>query len=132
MITEMKKTHYPNHGGMTKMSEITLSRIIDHTLLKADARKEDIVKLAIDNDAAFIPLFKQNFPYFYDNLKSFNKQMTGEEFKFCALLKLGFTTKDIAEYNHFTVRTVQTKKNRLRKSFNIPSEKDLYAWIDGV
>ncbi|AIQ26090.1 deoxyribose-phosphate aldolase [Paenibacillus odorifer] len=31
---------------MTKMSEITLSRIIDHTLLKADARKEDIVKLA--------------------------------------------------------------------------------------
>lgn len=36
--------------------------------------------------------------------------MTGEEFKFCALLKLGFTTKDIAEYNHFTVRTVQTKK----------------------
>lgn len=28
------------------MSEITLSGIIDHTLLKADARKEDIIKLA--------------------------------------------------------------------------------------
>lgn len=93
---------------------------------------EDIVKLAIENDLAFIPLFKQNFPNFYDNLKAFNTQMTGEEFKFCALLKLGFTTKDIAEYNHYTVRTVQTKKNRLRKSFNIPSEKDLYVWIDDI
>ncbi|WP_342563098.1 deoxyribose-phosphate aldolase [Paenibacillus sp. FSL R7-0345] len=28
------------------MSENTISRIIDHTLLKADARKEDIIKLA--------------------------------------------------------------------------------------
>lgn len=28
------------------MSENTLSRLIDHTLLKADARKEDIIKLA--------------------------------------------------------------------------------------
>ncbi|WP_379131257.1 deoxyribose-phosphate aldolase [Paenibacillus sp. sgz500958] len=28
------------------MSENTLSRIVDHTLLKADARKEDIIKLA--------------------------------------------------------------------------------------
>ena len=28
------------------MSEISLSSIIDHTVLKADARKEDIIKLA--------------------------------------------------------------------------------------
>ncbi|OPB86680.1 diguanylate cyclase [Elizabethkingia miricola] len=90
----------------------------------------EVVLLAMDNDVAFIPLFKQAFPHFYDHMVVENPDMTIDEFKFCALLKLGFTTKDIAEYCHFTVRTVQTKKNRLRKSFNIPSEIDLYVWID--
>lgn len=90
----------------------------------------DVVKLAMDNDVGFIPLFKKAFPSFHDNLAAINTYMTSDEFKFCALLKLGFRTKDIAEYNHFTVRTVQTKKNRLRKSFNIPSGTDLYSWID--
>ncbi|PUB28579.1 hypothetical protein C8J95_107154 [Elizabethkingia sp. YR214] len=90
----------------------------------------DVVKSAMNNDVTFIPLFKEAFPYFYNNLVSENPQMTNDEFKFCALLKLGFQTKDIAEYCHFTVRTVQTKKNRLRKSFNISSEMDLYTWID--
>lgn len=90
----------------------------------------EVVLLAMDNDVAFIPLFKQAFPHFYDHMVVENPDMTIDEFKFCALLKLGFTTKDIAEYCHFTVRTVQTKKNRLRKSFNIPSETDLYVWID--
>ncbi|AQX83688.1 diguanylate cyclase [Elizabethkingia bruuniana] len=90
----------------------------------------DVVKSAMENDVSFIPLFKKAFPDFYDNLASVNSHITGDEFKFCALLKLGFRTKDIAEYCHFTVRTVQTKKNRLRKSFNIPSETDLYLWID--
>jgi DNA-binding NarL/FixJ family response regulator len=56
--------------------------------------------------------------------------MNNEESKLCALLKLGFTTKDIAEYNHLEVRTVQGRKNRLRKSFNIPSDTDLYIWIE--
>ncbi|OPB87003.1 helix-turn-helix transcriptional regulator [Elizabethkingia ursingii] len=90
----------------------------------------DVVKSAMDNDVTFIPLFREAFPYFYNNLVAENPQLTNDEFKFCALLKLGFRTKDIAEYCHFTVRTVQTKKNRLRKSFNISSETDLYTWVD--
>ncbi|KUG13404.1 diguanylate cyclase [Elizabethkingia miricola] len=91
---------------------------------------EDVVKLAMDNGVTFIPVFRQFFPYFYDNLMEINPNMTNEEFKLCALLKLGFTTKDIAEYNHLAVRTVQGRKNRLRKSFNIPSDTDLYIWIE--
>ncbi|UIR56982.1 LuxR C-terminal-related transcriptional regulator [Sphingobacterium sp. SRCM116780] len=98
------------------------------TLLSID----DIVKLAIDDDIAFIPLFKQAFPQFYDKLMLINPQMTNDEFKLCALLQLGFTTKDIANYTHIAVRTVQTKKSRLRKSFNIPSNIDLYIWIGKV
>ncbi|MBD1432223.1 diguanylate cyclase [Sphingobacterium sp. DN00404] len=90
---------------------------------------EDIVKLAQTDDPAFIVAFQQVFPDFYANLYRQNTGMTQEEFKFCALLKLGFTTKEIANYNHLAIRTVQTKKSRLRKSFNIPRKEDLYMWI---
>ncbi|WP_185194893.1 helix-turn-helix transcriptional regulator [Chryseobacterium antibioticum] len=65
-----------------------------------------------------------------DNLLEMNSSMTSDEFKLCALLKLGFTTKDIAEYNHISVRTVQARKSRLRKSFGISADIDLYNWID--
>jgi hypothetical protein len=91
---------------------------------------EGIVNLAKENNMAFIPMFKQAFPEFYERLLQENPEMTIEEFKLCALLKLGFTTKDIANYRHMEVRSVQTKKSRLRKSFAISPNEDLYMWID--
>ena len=93
---------------------------------------EEVVKLAVKDDIAYIPKFKLVFPNFHPNLSSINPEMTPEEFKFCFLLKLGFTTKDIAEYNNLAIRTVQTRKSRLRKNFDISSEVDLYKWIDEV
>lgn len=93
---------------------------------------EGIVKLAMNDDIAFIPKVKQMFPNLYDSLKALNPEMSADEFKLCALIKLGFTTKDIAEYNHLAVRTIQTRKSRLRKSFGISADVDLYKWIDMV
>ena len=90
----------------------------------------DLVEMAKADDLAFIPAFKQAYPNFYDSLLKINPDLTNQEFKFCALLKLGFSTKDISNYNHLAVRSVQTKKSRLRKSLNIPREEDLYQWID--
>ncbi|PQA95715.1 hypothetical protein B0A69_04905 [Chryseobacterium shigense] len=97
---------------------------------KDDLDLENLVKLAINDDIAFIPKIKSSFPNLYANLMEINPNITSEEFKLCALLKLGFTTKDIAEYNHISVRTVQTKKSRMRKSFGISADTDLYKWID--
>ncbi|PTT25961.1 diguanylate cyclase, partial [Chryseobacterium sp. HMWF028] len=99
---------------------------------KDDMDLENLVKLAINDDIAFIPKIKSSFPNLYDNLMEINPDITSEEFKLCALLKLGFTTKDIAEYNHISVRTVQTRKSRLRKSFGISADIDLYKWIDNL
>ncbi|RXM53822.1 diguanylate cyclase [Chryseobacterium sp. CH25] len=93
---------------------------------------EGIVKLAMNDDIAFIPKVKQTFPNLYGNLLELNSDMNADEFKLCALIKLGFTTKDIAEYNHLAVRTIQTRKSRLRKSFRISADVDLYRWIDTI
>lgn len=79
---------------------------------KDDMDLENLVKLAMNDDIAFIPKIKSSFPNLYDNLMEINPAITSDEFKLCALLKLGFTTKDIAEYNHISVRTVQTKEKQ--------------------
>ncbi|MGR3857187.1 MULTISPECIES: helix-turn-helix transcriptional regulator [Chryseobacterium] len=97
---------------------------------KDDIDLENLVKMAMNDDIAFIPKIKQSFPGLYENLMQINPEITSEEFKLCALLKLNFTTKDIAEYNHISIRTVQSRKSRLRKSFGISSDTDLYKWID--
>lgn len=103
-----------------------------HAMLSADTTSvplEKLVKLAQRSDSTFNAAFQQVFPEFYANLYQKNSDMTPDEFKLCALLKLGFTTKDIAKYNHLAVRTVQTKKSRLRKSFRVLPQEDLYVWI---
>ena len=108
----------------------TLPRVDQElTTLPVSVSVQELVELAKEDDAAFTVVFREVFPSFYSNLHRINPDMTPEEFKLCAHLKLGFTTKDIANYNHLAVRTVQTKKSRLRKSFAIPPQEDLYIWI---
>jgi hypothetical protein len=93
---------------------------------------EQVINLAMDDDITFVPTFKLLFTDMYDKLMTVNPKITTSEFKFCALLKLGFSTKDISMYNNVTVRSVQTRKSRLRKSFNVPAETDLYNWIEEI
>jgi len=113
-------------------SETIIANMREKLNRKDDMDLENLVKLAINDDIAFIPKIKSSFPNLYNNITELNPNVTSEEFKLCALLKLGFTTKDIAEYNHISVRTVQTRKSRLRKSFGISADTDLYRWIDNL
>ena len=48
------------------------------------------------------------------------------------MIKLNFSTKEIADYTFVTVRSVQTRKSRMRKRLNIMPEEDIYLWFDGL
>ncbi len=125
-----------NYNILTRLYHKNVKRklIVSNLKRQLNETTQDNIKLvmemAMNNDVAFIPYFKQVFPDFYNKLIALNPNMSNEEFKLCAMLRLGFTTKDIAEYTYLSVRTVQGRKNRLRKSFDIPSETDLYYWIE--
>lgn len=93
---------------------------------------EELLELAKSGDPGFLSLFHHVFPKFRDALYDINSNFGQEEFRLCAYMKLGFNTKEIAYYNHLSIRTVQTKKSRLRKTFGIPSEKNLYVWISEI
>ena len=88
-----------------------------------------LIQLAKQNNPEFLVLFNQLYPDFQEKLKNFDPNIRSSELTFCALAYLNFSTKDIAEYTFVTVRAVQVRKNRLRKKYNISSDKDFNVWM---
>jgi tetratricopeptide (TPR) repeat protein len=102
---------------------------LNHLELKVNDAFAELLELAKNNDSSFLSRFKEVYPYFYNKLITNYPELTNGQLQFCALLKLNFTTKEIAHYNNISVRSVETRKNRLRKQLDISSEIDLNKWM---
>ena len=87
---------------------------------------EEVVRLAKNNDPEFLTRFQEVYPNFFPKLLQIEPQLQNSELKFCALLFLNFSSKDIATYTFVQPQSIQTRKNRLRKKLNISSEEDIY------
>ncbi|RLJ32172.1 hypothetical protein CLU97_1620 [Chryseobacterium sp. 7] len=95
-----------------------------------DNKQEEIIELGKKNDPEFLDRFKEAYPEFIDQLLTINPGLENSELVFCAMLKLHFTSKEIANYTLVQHRSVQQKKYRIRKKLNIPSETDIYLFFD--
>lgn len=114
-----------------KISQIANRSSMQEQDLKATFLIElaDLIELAKNDDMSLIPKFNTVYPLFHDKLWALNPKLSALEYKCCILLFLKFSTKDIASSNHISVRSVQTRKNRLRKHFDLSADTDLYHWI---
>ncbi|WP_160139651.1 hypothetical protein [Chryseobacterium sp. c4a] len=97
-----------------------------------DNRQEEIIELAKRNDPEFLSSFKEGYPGYLDKLLAINPSLENSELIFCAMLKLHFTSKEIAYYTLVQHRTIQQKKYRIRKKMNIPTETDIYVFFDNI
>ncbi|TZF98963.1 hypothetical protein FW781_03290 (plasmid) [Chryseobacterium panacisoli] len=93
---------------------------------------EEVVQLAKKNDPQFLARFQEVYPEFIPKLLKIEPELQSTELKFCALLFLNFSTKDIATYTFVQPQSVQTRKNRLRKRLGIPSDEDIYLWMKKI
>ena len=93
---------------------------------------DEVILLAKKNNPEFVTRFIEVYPDFYQALLRIYPDINTENLKFCALLRLNFSTKDIAEYNFITPRAIQLRKNRLRKKLNISSTEDIYTWFNNL
>ncbi|BAP32622.1 uncharacterized protein CHSO_3585 [Chryseobacterium sp. StRB126] len=97
--------------------------------------KEDfteLLELAKSNDLKFIKRFEEINPSLFQNILKINPQLTKSELALCAMIWIGFSSKDIADFTFIQHRSVQTKKGRLRKKLNISSETDLYSFLTSL
>lgn len=114
--------------------EVILEKELETQELKNKVKDgfEEVVVLARKNKPEFVTRFIEIYPEFYQALLKVYPDIPPETLKFCALLKLNFSTKEIADYNFITPRAIQLRKNRLRKKLDIPSAEDIYVWINNL
>lgn len=113
----------------TEIDLIEKETELNHLESKVNDAFAELLELAKNNDSSFLSRFMDVYPSFYNSLTAEYPDMTSGQLKFCALLKLNFSTKEIALFSHISVRSVEMKKNRLRKQLGISSDVDLNNWM---
>lgn len=85
----------------------------------SEADISEMIRLAQANDSIFIERFDLYFPNFFNSIRSASKTpLSMSDLYLCAMLKLNFSNKQIALYSNSTVKSVESKKYRLRKNRN--------------
>lgn len=78
-----------------------------------------------DSWHSFLHSFQDVHPHFFDKLKNENPQLSNDDLKLSAYLKIGMNNKEIANVTHLTLGSVKTKVNRLKKKLNMTPEDNL-------
>ena len=76
-------------------------------------------------------IFEQTDPSFFEKIKREYPSVSPSEVKLCALLKLGFSSKQIATILGITPESVRTARSRLRKKMKLGREVNLVSFYAG-
>lgn len=77
----------------------------------------------------FEEAFKNADKYFLDKIKKAHPNLTPNDLRFCAYLRLNLTSKEISPLLNITVRSVETKRYRLRKQMGLSHDSSLVNYI---
>lgn len=69
---------------------------------------------------------------FIISLKGVHPNISNNEIKLCAYLRMNLTTKEIAQLMNISVRGVEISRYRLRKKLNLPTEVNLFNYLIGI
>ena len=100
---------------LSQMSKIT--KTIDSFL-----KRENPEKL-------FEKYFNALHKNFYNNLKINHPDLTSNEVKLCAYIKMNMNTKDIALHSNIAAASVEVARYRLRKKLNLDNDINLQNYI---
>lgn len=89
----------------------------------------ELSELAFVNHSVFLIKFEEYYPHFTTKIENLIPNIVPAEYEVISLLKLNFTTKEIARITNSTIRSVESKKYRIRKKLNIPTELDILIFI---
>ncbi len=73
----------------------------------------------------FLIKFEQKHQHFFKHLKDLYPELTHNDLRLCACLKLNLETKDIASLMSLSVRGVENNRYRLRKKLRLSTEQSL-------
>jgi len=111
--------------------------------LKPDAKKDnkDLIQQIINeikrNSSTkiweeFEVMFKEVHINFYDKLHKLHTDLTLNEIKICAFLRLNMSTKEISAITYQSVKTINMARFRLRKKLNIDRDENLISYLNSL
>ncbi len=118
-----------NKHWLNLLDKSTKLNIVTQKLITMTSASE-LVDLAKNNDQVFYQKFILAYPDLIEKIYNLCPNICRTELELCAYLKLNFSTKQIAMYTNSTVKSVESKKYRVRKKFNLKSDDDMYVWIN--
>jgi hypothetical protein len=120
-------------GVLTEMIDKLKAIADDKSSLQNNVK--EVIKTFEDYRNATTPedfeyYFTQTHPDFYNNLRADFPNLTSNEMRLCAFLKLNLTTKDIAAICRISPESAMVARSRLRKKLNlVGSDEDLNRFL---
>lgn len=102
-------------GGKENLNKVV--KIIDKNLNNTDDWK------------MFQEAFNNADKKFLDKIKSKHPELTPNDLRLCAYLRLNLSSKEIAPLLNISPRSVEVKRYRLRKKMNLPHDENLTSYI---
>lgn len=82
--------------------------------------------------AVFVEAFNNTDKGFLDKIKTLHPDLTPNDLRFCVYLRMNLTSKEIAPLLNISVKSVETKRYRLRKRMKLHHEESLVTYILGL
>ncbi len=106
-----------------------------------DALRKDLIvmertikkHLQVDKDWEDFKLrFEHLHTGFFDKILSKESSLTGNDLKLCALVKMNFSIKEIADMMGISSESVKTSRYRLKKKLQLPAEMSLNDFLYAI
>jgi len=76
--------------------------------------------------------FEEVHPNFFIKLQKLSNELTTNDIRFCAYIKLNLSSKEISKILSISIRATQATRLRLKKKLNIPKEDNLIDIIQSL
>lgn len=80
----------------------------------------------------FLIKFEQKHTNFFKNIKSKYPQLTSQDLRLCACIKLNLDIKETASLMNLSVRAIENSRYRLRKKLDLKPSDNLYDFIISI
>jgi len=98
-----------------------------------DLKRKITLKGQITNNwEGFKIQFQKVHPEFFNLLLKVQSNLTQNELRMCAYIKMNMSTKEIANILNISDRSIQTSRYRLKKKLNLNPEIDLTTYIQAI
>lgn len=132
-----------NALSLAKLNEITanIAEKVSKAMPHSDKKGKEIISSIIKelelnvNDSSwkeFEMRFENVYSGFYKKIKDINPDISPNELKICALLRLNLSTKDVAALTSRSPRTIDSVRFSIRKKLNLDSNENLNTFLSNL